>query len=152
MKNGPRNYHPKNILLRERGEQKLWVTCIIFYYYVYAYMNGKCSKLQIYKLWMNWTNPTYFLQPFSGKYYNHKGEGIYTCTCCSAELFSSKTKYDSGSGWPSFYDALQSAESDGTATGVLRRNDVSHGMVRTEILCKNVSYCFKILVCCLPEV
>jgi len=75
--------------------------------------------------------------PFSGKYYKHKGEGMYDCSNCGAELFSSKSKYDSGSGWPSFNDAIENAEKDGTATGVYRRNDVSGGMVRTEVLCKN---------------
>ena len=43
---------------------------------------------------------------FTGKYYNHKEEGTYTCAGCDNELFSSNTKYDSGSGWPAFFDAL----------------------------------------------
>jgi len=76
--------------------------------------------------------------PFTGKYYNYKGNGIYTCVCCETELFSSKTKYDSGSGWPSFYDALKTVEANGeTVTNVGRRVDKSHGTVRTEIFCKN---------------
>ncbi|RDV40033.1 peptide-methionine (R)-S-oxide reductase [Bradymonadaceae bacterium TMQ3] len=66
--------------------------------------------------------------PFSGKYYNHKGDGVYTCVACGASLFDSSTKYDSGSGWPSFYDAID-------AQRVMTRQDRSHGMVRTEILC-----------------
>ena len=66
--------------------------------------------------------------PFSGKYYNHKGDGVYACVACGAPLFDSSAKYDSGSGWPSFYDAID-------AQRVMTRQDRSHGMVRTEILC-----------------
>jgi len=43
---------------------------------------------------------------FTGKYYNTKDDGVYKCVCCGAELFSSKTKYDSGSGWPSFWQTI----------------------------------------------
>lgn len=65
---------------------------------------------------------------FTGKFYEHKAEGIYQCVCCGAELFHSDTKYASGSGWPSFYrpaneDAIKYIE------------DRSHGMVRTEVRC-----------------
>jgi len=66
--------------------------------------------------------------PFSGQYVNHKAEGVYKCVCCGSDLFTSKTKYDSGSGWPSFY-----APTDEEA--VIKRKDVSHGMVRNEVLC-----------------
>ncbi|WP_199589695.1 peptide-methionine (R)-S-oxide reductase MsrB [Lujinxingia litoralis] len=66
--------------------------------------------------------------PFSGKYYNHKGDGVYACVVCGAPLFDSATKYESGSGWPSFYDAID-------AQRVTTRLDRSHGMIRTEILC-----------------
>lgn len=65
--------------------------------------------------------------PFSGQYLNCKDEGVYTCAGCGAELFSSETKFDSGSGWPSFDDALPGA--------VKKVNDESHGMVRTEVVC-----------------
>ena len=82
----------------------------------------------------------YCSQPFSGKYYGHKEEGVYTCVCCGSELFSSKTKYDSGSGWPSFYAEMEQRKTpDGEPqSAVIRRKDVSHGMVRVEVICRNV--------------
>lgn len=66
--------------------------------------------------------------PFSGKYYNHKEDGVYACAACGAELFDSETKYDSGSGWPSYYNAIDEER-------VIGRSDHSHGMVRTEVIC-----------------
>ncbi len=65
---------------------------------------------------------------FTGKYYNNKDDGIYRCIGCGQILFSSDTKYDSGSGWPSFYAPDEAAK-------VREERDVSFGMVRTEILC-----------------
>jgi peptide-methionine (R)-S-oxide reductase len=67
---------------------------------------------------------------FSGKYYNHKEEGVYTCVCCGEPLFRSDTKYDSGSGWPSFWQPVAEEQ-------VEEYSDNSHGMVRTEITCKH---------------
>jgi peptide-methionine (R)-S-oxide reductase len=67
-------------------------------------------------------------RPFTGEYWNHKGAGQYRCVCCGAELFSSTTKFDSGTGWPSFWDGM-SPEAISTHT------DTSHGMVRSEIRC-----------------
>ena len=66
--------------------------------------------------------------PFSGKYYNHKEDGVYRCVCCDATLFSSSTKYDSGSGWPSFYDAVNK-------DAIKEIEDNSLGMKRVEIKC-----------------
>jgi peptide-methionine (R)-S-oxide reductase len=66
---------------------------------------------------------------FTGEYWNHKGAGIYKCVCCGAELFSSATKFDSGTGWPSFWDGMQ-------AGAIRTLTDSSHGMVRTEIRCQ----------------
>ena len=66
--------------------------------------------------------------PFSGKYVHHKGDGTYRCVCCDAQLFSSEHKFDSGSGWPSFWLPL-------AGEAVQTRRDVSHGMVRTEVVC-----------------
>lgn len=65
---------------------------------------------------------------FTGKYYDCKDPGVYRCACCGKELFSSETKYDSGSGWPSFYQPL-------AADAVRTETDSSHGMRRTEVLC-----------------
>ena len=68
--------------------------------------------------------------PFTGKYTHNKDTGMYKCGGCGAELFSSDTKYDSGSGWPSFTDPANPAN-------VELREDIGHGMVRTEVVCKN---------------
>jgi peptide-methionine (R)-S-oxide reductase len=65
---------------------------------------------------------------FTGVYYSHKEVGVYRCICCAAVLFRSDEKYDSGSGWPSFWE---SAEGDNIVT----REDQSLGMTRVEILC-----------------
>jgi peptide-methionine (R)-S-oxide reductase len=67
---------------------------------------------------------------FSGAYWNTKDPGTYHCVVCHAALFSSDTKYDSGSGWPSFWEAIDPAR-------VTIREDRSHGMLRTEALCAN---------------
>lgn len=67
---------------------------------------------------------------FTGEYYNHKGEGIYRCAACGQELFSSDTKYDSGSGWPSFYAPIKEDV-------VEKERDNSLGMIRTEVLCSS---------------
>jgi len=68
--------------------------------------------------------------PFSGAYWDHHGEGSYRCVVCSAELFDSGTKFESGSGWPSFYDVVDKGR-------VEQREDVSHGMRRVEVVCAN---------------
>jgi len=68
-------------------------------------------------------------RPFSGKYVNNHDDGTYRCAGCGAVLFSSGTKFDSGSGWPSFYKPEDEEN-------IERRTDSSHGMVRTEVLCK----------------
>lgn len=67
---------------------------------------------------------------FSGELCNNKAEGIYRCVCCGNELFSSASKYDSGSGWPSFWQPLAPEK-------VSEERDSSHGMVRTEALCSH---------------
>ena len=66
---------------------------------------------------------------FTGKYYETKDDGMYRCVCCGAELFSSETKYDSGTGWPSYYAPVND-EAVKTAL------DASHGMQRDEVVCR----------------
>lgn len=67
---------------------------------------------------------------FSGKYWDEKTPGIYVCKCCAETLFESDAKYDSGCGWPSFYQTAKGA-------GVKEVLDKSHGMVRMEVVCNN---------------
>lgn len=67
-------------------------------------------------------------RPFTGKYWNLHDKGMYRCICCDTPLFDSEAKFDSGTGWPSFW---QPAGKD----SIEERRDASHGMVRTEILC-----------------
>ena len=66
--------------------------------------------------------------PFTGEYYENHEPGTYRCNCCGADLFSSETKYDSGSGWPSFYAPM-------TPENLSEAADSSHGMRRVEVLC-----------------
>ncbi|MBI2013287.1 MAG: peptide-methionine (R)-S-oxide reductase MsrB [Candidatus Colwellbacteria bacterium] len=68
--------------------------------------------------------------PFSGKYVHEKNRGMYKCAACGAELFSSDTKFDSGTGWPSFSEPAN-------LKNIELKSDKSHGMNRTEVLCKN---------------
>jgi len=70
--------------------------------------------------------------PFSGELLDTKEEGIFTCVCCGNELFSSDTKYDSGTGWPSFWDVLNE-------NSVGEEIDKSNGMIRTEVHCQKCS-------------
>lgn len=65
---------------------------------------------------------------FTHPYYGDKTSGTYTCVCCGEPLFSSQTKYESGSGWPSFYKPA-------SAEAISEHTDNSHGMVRTEVRC-----------------
>ena len=65
--------------------------------------------------------------PFSGKYWNEHGKGMYSCAACGQQLFKSVAKFDSGTGWPSFSDAIPSS--------VTFRDDSSYGMHRTEVTC-----------------
>ena len=69
-------------------------------------------------------------RPFTGKYVDNKDDGIYRCVCCGSELFSSEHKYDSGSGWPSFWLPL-------AGDNVRTIRDTSHGMIRDEVVCAN---------------
>lgn len=67
---------------------------------------------------------------FTGEYWNHKGNGIYHCVCCSTPLFDSTTKYDSGSGWPSYFEPIN-------GTVIKEEADTSHGMRRVEVQCNH---------------
>lgn len=67
-------------------------------------------------------------RPFTGKLLHNKAEGTYECVACGLPLFSSKTKFDSGSGWPSFWDVIQTGN-------VELRKDISHGLQRVEVVC-----------------
>jgi peptide-methionine (R)-S-oxide reductase len=69
-------------------------------------------------------------RPFTGAYVDLKDDGTYRCVCCGTELFSSEQKYDSGSGWPSFWTPL-------AGDNVRTIRDTSHGMIRTEVVCNN---------------
>jgi peptide-methionine (R)-S-oxide reductase len=67
---------------------------------------------------------------FTGEYWDCHDAGTYECVCCGTPLFSAQTKFDSGTGWPSFYEPVE-------AGAVEERADTSHGMVRTEARCRN---------------
>lgn len=67
--------------------------------------------------------------PFSGEYNDCKEKGIYKCVCCGKDLFSSDTKFDSGTGWPSFYEPIKN--------NVKSETDTSYGMLRIEVMCGN---------------
>ncbi len=66
--------------------------------------------------------------PFTSPLYSEKRKGVYKCRCCGAPLFSSETKFDSGTGWPSFYAPIDES-------AVEEELDTSHGMIRTEVHC-----------------
>ena len=67
-------------------------------------------------------------RPFTGKYHDHKAPGVYACAGCGQTLFASGAKFDSGTGWPSFYAPVDAAK-------VAEETDTSHGMIRTEVVC-----------------
>jgi peptide-methionine (R)-S-oxide reductase len=88
--------------------------------------NPKLTPEQQNVCFMKGTEP-----PFSGKYYDHHEDGTYICVNCGQALFASDTKFDSGTGWPSFYDVV-------TKGNVKTEVDTSLGMTRTEVMC---AYC-----------
>ncbi len=101
--------------------------------------SSKSEKYKVFKSdsdWQTCLTPQQFYvtrqkgteKPFTGKYYDFWEKGTYVCVACGAELFSSSTKYHSGSGWPSFWDMAH-------PENIELREDKSLGMVRTEVLC-----------------
>lgn len=68
-------------------------------------------------------------QPFTGQYWNNHEKGMYHCAICGNQLFSSETKFDSGTGWPSFTEPANIQH-------IELKQDLSHGMIRTEVICK----------------
>ena len=66
--------------------------------------------------------------PFTGEYNGNKASGIYTCSCCHAPLFSSDAKFDSGTGWPSYFQAINDI-------AITEHTDATYGMVRVEVIC-----------------
>ena len=67
-------------------------------------------------------------RPFTGKYNDFKGDGVFVCKCCGNPLFDTATKFNSGTGWPSFYEPI-------SQNAVEEHKDTSHGMIRTEVTC-----------------
>ena len=67
-------------------------------------------------------------RPFTGQYHNSQEPGVYSCTCCGQDLFNSKEKFESGTGWPSFWQPIEEA-------AVVTEDDNSFGMTRTEVMC-----------------
>lgn len=116
------------------------ITILTIYFIVFSFLNwGIINKEALVDSDKKWkgklTDEEYRVTrqcgtepPFSGKYYNHDENGVYRCVCCDAKLFSSSTKYDSGSGWPSFYDAIDKS-------AIKELEDSSFGMKRIEIKC-----------------
>ena len=67
-------------------------------------------------------------RPFTGQYHNSQEPGVYSCICCGQDLFSSEEKFDSGTGWPSFWQPIEEE-------AVVTEDDNSFGMTRTEVMC-----------------
>ena len=67
-------------------------------------------------------------RPFSGQYHNSQEPGVYSCICCGQDLFNSEEKFDSGTGWPSFWQPIEEE-------AVVTEDDNSFGMTRTEVMC-----------------
>lgn len=88
-------------------------------------MEKELSPEQYNVCWLGGTEP-----PFSGKWNDNKEPGMYICAVCGQELFSSENKFESGSGWPSFWQGVDDKH-------IELKEDLSHGLIRTEVLCSN---------------
>ncbi|MDB5199487.1 MAG: Peptide methionine sulfoxide reductase msrB [Chitinophagaceae bacterium] len=115
------------------------LTCILIAGSSCAQKNKKMENFPVVKTDAEWkkqlTNEQYIVTrkasteaAFSGKYWDNHEKGIYKCICCGQELFTSATKFESGTGWPSFYQPIKKEN-------VLEHTDNSFGMARTEVLC-----------------
>lgn len=97
-------------------------------------MSEKVKKTD--EQWQEQLSPEEFLvtrkkgteRAFTGKYHDHHEKGMYVCVCCGQELFRFSEKFDSGTGWPSFWDPV-------SRENITEKADHSHGMARTEVLC-----------------
>ena len=78
----------------------------------------------------NITRKSHTEQPFTGKYLDEKSKGKYHCICCNTELFSSDSKFNSGTGWPSFFKPI-------SKDNIIEKSDLSHGMKRVEVICSS---------------
>ncbi|XP_077503213.1 methionine-R-sulfoxide reductase B2, mitochondrial-like isoform X2 [Amblyomma americanum] len=94
----------------------------------------KLTPDQFYICRQRGTEPAY-----RGRWVNHKAKGTYTCIACGADLFSSEHKFVSNCGWPSFFMALGTVDGDESHSSIIRKEDSSHGMIRTEVCCKKVA-------------
>ncbi|WP_187647702.1 peptide-methionine (R)-S-oxide reductase MsrB [Nitrosophilus labii] len=83
----------------------------------------KLTDFEYYVMFEKGTEP-----PFAGELLNEKREGIFVCKCCETSLFSSSAKFDSGTGWPSFFEPI-------SKNSIKEELDTSHGMIRTEVKC-----------------
>ena len=90
--------------------------------YKFMIPDQELSDIQYYVCRQRGTEP-----PFSGAYLEYKGTGIFSCICCRSPLFKGNEKFDSGTGWPSFFDVIPHS--------VTLKEDISAGMVRNEVLC-----------------
>lgn len=101
-------------------------------------LDSGLSRSEAEEVWRSKLSPEQFRitrqggteRAFTGEFWNHKATGLYRCVCCGSELFSSAAKFDSGTGWPSFWDGMNPG-------AISTLTDTSHGMVRTEIRCSN---------------
>ena len=78
----------------------------------------------------NITRKSHTEHPFTGEYLDEKSKGKYHCICCNTELFSSDSKFNSGTGWPSFFKPIRK-------DNIIEKSDFSHGMKRVEVICSS---------------
>ena len=78
----------------------------------------------------NITRKSHTEHPFTGEYLDEKSKGKYHCICCNTELFSSDSKFNSGTGWPSFFKPI-------SKDNIIEKSDLSHGMKRVEVICSS---------------